>query len=140
MLLTLTTTAVPATDLGYLLAKNPARLHTFDLAFGKAHVFYPEATPERCTAALLLEVDPVGLVRTRRGPAGEGGALEQYVNDRPYVSSSFMSVAMGRVFGTAMTGRSKGRQALADAPLPFIAKIAVVPVRGGEELLRKLFE
>src|SRR5439155_725011 len=78
MLLTLTTTAAPATDLGYLLAKNPARLHTFDLAFGKAHVFYPEATPERCTAALMLEVDPVGLVRGRQGPAGEGGALEQY--------------------------------------------------------------
>ena len=102
MLLTLTTTAAPATDLGYLLAKNPARLHTFDLAFGKAHVFYPEATPERCTAALMLEVDPVGLVRGRQGPAGEGGALEQYVNDRPYVASSFLSVAIARVLGSAL--------------------------------------
>jgi hypothetical protein len=82
MLLTLTTTAAPATDLGYLLGKNPARLQTFELAFGKAHVFYPEASATRCTAALVLEVDPVGLVRGRRGPAGEGGALEQYVNDR----------------------------------------------------------
>ena len=73
MLLTITSTTPPATDLGYLLAKNPARLHSFDLAFGMVHVFYPEASPERCTAALLLDVDPVGLVRGRQGPAGEGG-------------------------------------------------------------------
>src|SRR5256886_16426770 len=112
MLLTLTTTAAPATDLGYLLAKNPARLHTFDLAFGKAHVFYPEATPERCTAALMLEVDPVGLVRGRQGPAGEGGALEQYVNDRPYVASSFLSVAIARVLGSAPGGCRHGRPGL----------------------------
>src|SRR6266853_6565134 len=85
MLLTITSTQPPATDLGYLLHKNPSLLQSFSLSFGQAHVFYPEATPERCTAALLLEVDPVGLVRGRQGPAGEGGALEQYVNDRPYV-------------------------------------------------------
>src|SRR5215510_1154304 len=81
MLLTITTTYAPATDLGYLLHKNPGRLHSFDLSFGKAHVFYPEAHTERCTAALLLEIDPIGLVRDRRGPSGEGRALEQYVND-----------------------------------------------------------
>ena len=75
MLLTLTTTHRPATDLGYLLHKNPGRPQAFDLSFGRAHVFYPEATAERCTAALLLEVDPVGLVRKRRGPAGEGFSL-----------------------------------------------------------------
>src|SRR5712691_8109079 len=140
MLLTLTTTAAPATDLGYLLAKNPARLHTFDLAFGKAHVFYPEATPERCTAALVLEVDPVGLVRGRQGPAGEAGALEQYVNDRPYVASSFLSVAIAQVFGSAMGGRSKDRPELAETPIPLKAKIAVLPCRGGEALLRRIFE
>src|SRR5215813_14774267 len=100
MILELSTTHRPATDLGYLLHKNPARAQSFPLAFGKAHVFYPEASPERCTAALLLEVDPVGLVRGRQGPPGEGGALEQYVNDRPYVASSFLSVAIARVFGT----------------------------------------
>lgn len=65
MLLTITSTTPPATDLGYLLHKNPARVQTFELGFGNAHVFYPEATPERCTAALLLEVDPVRLVRGR---------------------------------------------------------------------------
>src|SRR5712692_8050494 len=87
MLLTLTTTHNPATDLGYLLHKNPTNLHSFDLSFGKAHVFYPEATSERCTVALLLDVDPVGLVRGKRGQH-EGGTLDQYVNDRPYVLSS----------------------------------------------------
>src|SRR5438477_8138537 len=140
MLLTLTTTAAPATDLGYLLAKNPARLHTFDLSFGKAHVFYPEATPERCTAALLLDVDPVALVRTRRGPSGEGGALDQYVNDRPYVASSFLSVAIARVLASALAGTSKGRPEMVSEALPLTARIAVLPCRGGEEFLRRLFE
>jgi hypothetical protein len=93
VLLTITNHQAPATDLGYLLHKNPARVQSFELSFGHAHVFYPEATADRCTAALLLDVDPVGLVRNRRGPAGESGTLAQYVNDRPYVASSFMSVA-----------------------------------------------
>ncbi|MFA7006238.1 MAG: 3' terminal RNA ribose 2'-O-methyltransferase Hen1, partial [Verrucomicrobiia bacterium] len=84
MLLTITATCRPATDLGFLLHKNPAKSHEFDLSFGRAHVFYPEASEEKCTAALLLDVDPVALVRNRRGPAGEGGLLDQYVNDRPY--------------------------------------------------------
>jgi 3' terminal RNA ribose 2'-O-methyltransferase Hen1 len=139
MLLTLTTTHRPATDLGHLLHKNPARLHSFDLSFGKVHVFYPEASEERCTAALLLDVDPVGLVRGKRGPS-DGGALDQYVNDRPYVLSSFMSVAMGRALGTAMTGRSKGRQELADQKIPLTAVLSVVVCRGGDGLLRELFE
>jgi 3' terminal RNA ribose 2'-O-methyltransferase Hen1 len=135
MLLTLTTTYHPATDLGYLLHKNPAKVQSFDLAFGQAHVFYPEVTPERCTAALLLDVDPVGLVRNRRGPADEGHALEQYVNDRPYVASSFLSVAIAQVFGSALAGRSKDRPALAETPLPLTARLAVLPCRGGETLL-----
>lgn len=108
MLLTLSTTRSPATDLGYLLHKNPARVQSFDLSFGKAHVFYPEADECRCTAALLLDVDPVWLVRGRKGPAGEAGTLDQYVNDRPYVASSLMSVALAQVFGTALAGRRSG--------------------------------
>ncbi len=140
MLLTLSTTHVPATDLGYLLHKNPARAQSFDLSFGRAYVFYPEASAERCTAALLLDVDPVGLVRGRRGPEGEGGLLAQYVNDRPYVASSFLSVALSNVFGTAMTGRSKERPDIAGAALPLEARIAVIPSRGGERFLRALFE
>src|SRR5216684_7980461 len=132
MLLTITTTHRPATDLGYLLHKRPDRLQSFPLAFGQAHVFYPEASAERCTAALLLDVDPVGLVRNRRGPAGEGGLLEQYVNDRPYVASSFLSVAIAQVYGSALAGRSRDRAELAGSALPLSARVAVLPCRGGE--------
>jgi 3' terminal RNA ribose 2'-O-methyltransferase Hen1 len=140
MLLEITNTKPVATDLGYLLHKNPARCHQFEMNFGRAYVFYPEATPERCTAALLLEIDPVGLVRNRRGPAGEGFALEQYVNDRPYVASSFLSVAIAQVFGTALAGNCKQRPELVATPLPLQVRISVAPCRGGEEVLRRLFE
>lgn len=139
MLLTITTTHRPARDLGYLLHKNPARLHSFDASFGKVHLFYPEATEERCTAAFLLDVDSVVLVRGREGTR-DGGALDQYVNDRPYVLSSFLSVAMRVALGTAMTGRSKGRQELADQKIPLTARLSVVACRPGEALIRELFE
>lgn len=140
MLLTISYTGKSSTDLGYLLHKSPFRVHSIEQVFGKSHVFYPELTADRCTAALLLEIDPIGLVRDRRGPSGEGFSLEQYVNDRPYAASSFLSVAIARTFGTAMTGRSKERQELADSRLALEAKISVLPCRGGEELLRRLFE
>ena len=142
MLLTLTTTHEPATDLGYLLHKNPAKVQEFELpSFGKVHVFYPEASEARCTAALLLDVDPVGLVRGRRGPAGDGTfALGQYVSDRPYVASSFLSVAIARVLGSALAGRSRGRPELAETAIPLTARVAPLPCRGGERFLRSLFE
>jgi 3' terminal RNA ribose 2'-O-methyltransferase Hen1 len=140
MLLTISTTHSPATDLGYLLHKNPARAQSFELSFGRAHVVYPEASSDRCTAALVLDVDPVGLVRGRRGPDGDGGRLTQYVNDRPYVASSFLSVAIAQVFGSALNGRCKDRPEIAATPIPLAARIAVVPCSGGEELLRRLFE
>jgi 3' terminal RNA ribose 2'-O-methyltransferase Hen1 len=136
MLLTLTLTRPPATDLGYLLHKHPERVQQFSLPFGAAHVFYPAASEERCTAALLLDVDPVGLIR--RGV--RFARLDQYVNDRPYVASSFMSVALSRVFGTAMAGKCEARPELPDQPLPLEARIAVLPVAGGEEIARRLFE
>jgi Hen1-like subunit of RNA repair complex len=98
MLLSITTTLRPATDLGYLLHKHPARSHELELAFGRAHMFYPEATDERCTFALLLDIDPVGLVR---GGGKDGGLLDQYVNDRPYAASSFLSVAIAKTLRTA---------------------------------------
>jgi len=139
MLLSISTTHQPATDLGYLLHKIPARVQTEDLSFGKAHVFYPEASSELCTAALLVEIDPVALVRGR-GPAGEGGQLKQYVNDRPYAANSFLSVAMGRLFTTAMSGRSKERPELAEAAIPLVAHLPVIAARGGEDLVRRLFE
>jgi len=140
VLITLSTTAEPATDLGFLLHKNPGRPQAFDLSVGTAHVFYPEATEQRCTAALLLEVDPIALVRGRKGPSGEGFSLGQYVNDRPYAASSMLAVAMSRVFKTAMTGRCDARPELAANPIPLEINVAVLPCRGGPDLARRLFE
>ncbi|HEX8244874.1 MAG TPA: 3' terminal RNA ribose 2'-O-methyltransferase Hen1 [Longimicrobium sp.] len=137
MLLTITTTHRPATDLGYLLGKNPARAQSFDLGFGQAHVFYPRADEEACTAALLLDVDPVGLVR---GRGRAGGGLDQYVNDRPYAASSFLSVALSRVMRSAMAGTSRERPELAQMAIPLTARLSSVPCRGGEAFLRRLFE
>jgi 3' terminal RNA ribose 2'-O-methyltransferase Hen1 len=138
MLLTITTTHSPATDLGYLLHKHPGRVQSFDLSFGKAHVFYPEANEDRCSACLLLDVDAVAMARSRR--ADRAFLLSQYVNDRPYVASSFLSVAIAQVFGSAMQGRSKDRPDLATTPIPLVARLDVLPVRGGERLLQDLFE
>ncbi|HLJ12004.1 MAG TPA: 3' terminal RNA ribose 2'-O-methyltransferase Hen1, partial [Planctomycetaceae bacterium] len=137
MLLTITTHHQPATDLGYLLHKHPRRVQTFEVSFGKAHVFYTEETPARCTACLLLEVDPVGLVRGRG--RDQRSLLSQYVNDRPYVASSFMSVAISQVFSSALQGRCKDRPELAGTPIPLEASIDVLPVRGGEPMLRGMF-
>ncbi len=137
MLLTITTTHRPATDLGYLLHKHPGRFQSYDLSFGKAHVFYPEATDDRCAACLLLDVDPVGLVR---GKGSAEGLLDQYVNDRPYVASSFLSVAVSQVYGSALQGRCKDRPGLEASPMPLSARIDVLPVRGGESFLRAVFE
>jgi 3' terminal RNA ribose 2'-O-methyltransferase Hen1 len=144
MLLTITTTADPASDsasdLGFLLYKHPGRVQSFDVSVGAAHVFYPEVGERRTTAALLLEVDPVGLVRGRHGPAGEGFALGQYVNDRPYAASSMLAVAIKEVFRTALTGRCAGHQQLADSGLPLELHIPALPCRGGADLARRVFE
>ncbi len=138
MLLTITTTHRPATDLGFLLHKHPARVQSFDLPFGTARVFYPEATDDKCTVALLLDIDPVGLVRRGRGVSTF--ALAEYVNDRPYVASSFLSVALVNVFKTAMAGTCKGHEELAQTALPLEAWLPVVPARGGEPLVKRLFD
>lgn len=140
MLLTITTTYSPATDLGYLLHKHPDRLQTFDLTFGKAHVFYPEAKTDRCTAALLLDVDSVGLVRRGYGQFRENFVLAEYVNDRPYVASSFMSVAIAKVYSSALSAKCKDRPELVETPIPLSAKLSILPCRGGESFLRRLFE
>ena len=138
MLLTITTTARPATDLGYLLHKRPDRIQSFPLSFGKVHVFYPEATPERTTAAMVLDIDPIALIRDRK--RGDGAVLDAYVSDRPYVASSFLSVAIAQVFGSALAGNSRDRPELTEMPIPLEATVRVLPARGGEKLLRKLFE
>ena len=116
MFLSIATTHRPATDIGYLLHKHPERLHQIELTFGKAWVFYPEASPTRCETALVLDVDPIGLVR---GKGQAEGLLDQYANDRPYAASSFLSVALNRAFRTAMTGVCNARQELADSAIPW---------------------
>ncbi|MBI4614610.1 MAG: 3' terminal RNA ribose 2'-O-methyltransferase Hen1 [Planctomycetes bacterium] len=140
MLLSITTRHRPATDLGHLLHKHPDRLQTFSLTTGCAHVFYPVATPEVCTATLLLDVDAVELVRRPGRPGRAEGVLGQYVNDRPYVASSFLSVAIARVYGSALAGRSEDRPELAATRVPLEATLSVLPCRGGEAFLRRLFE
>jgi 3' terminal RNA ribose 2'-O-methyltransferase Hen1 len=138
MLLSISTTHQPATELGYLLHKHPDRFQSFDLSFGRTHVFYPEASEQRCTACVLLEVDPVGMVRGRRGQ--QNFLLGQYVNDRPYVASSFLSVAVAQVLGTALQGKCKDRPDLVAQPIPLEARLEVLPVRGGERFLHEVFE
>ncbi len=138
MLLTISTTHQPATDLGFLLHKHPDRFQSFDLSFGQAHVFYPEVSEGRTTAVLLLDVDPVGMVRGKS--RGQSFLLRQYVNDRPFVASSFLSVAISQVFGSAMSGRCKEREELVKTSIPLTARIEVLPVRGGEGLVQRMFE
>jgi 3' terminal RNA ribose 2'-O-methyltransferase Hen1 len=138
VLLSLTSTAPRATDLGFLLHKHPERVQSFDLPVGVAHVFYPEATEKRCTATLLLEVDPVGLVRGRRF-AVDGLALAQYVNDRPYAATSMLAVALGRVLGSALKGHCPSRPELVDQPLPLSIEVPAVPDGAGGDLVHRLF-
>ena len=141
MLLTITTTHQPATNLGFLLHKHPDKFQTVDLSVGKAHIFYPESSEDSTTAALLLDVDPIDMVRGARNLSGKGFSLGQYVNDRPYVASSFMSVAIAKAFSTALNGKCTKKPDLVDTKMPFEIKIAVLPApRGGEALIRKLFE
>ncbi|WP_405620359.1 3' terminal RNA ribose 2'-O-methyltransferase Hen1 [Streptomyces sp. NBC_00076] len=146
MFLTISTTGTPerpATDLGYLLHKHPEKAQAFSTSYGRAHVLYPEADAERCTAALLLEVDAVALVRRGKGK-GRGGApdaaLAQYVNDRPYAASSLLAVALSAVFSSAMRGVCNARPERAAQPLPLRIEVPALPARGGPELVRRLFE
>ncbi|MFE5888405.1 3' terminal RNA ribose 2'-O-methyltransferase Hen1 [Streptomyces sp. NPDC056468] len=146
MFLTITATGTPerpATDLGFLLHKHPEKAQAFSTSYGKAHVLYPEADAERCTAALLLEVDAVALVRRGKGK-GRGGApdaaLAQYVNDRPYAASSLLAVALSGVFSSAMRGVCNARPDLPAQPRPLRIEVPALPARGGPELVRRLFE
>jgi 3' terminal RNA ribose 2'-O-methyltransferase Hen1 len=140
VIVTITTTHEPATDLGYLLHKHPDRLQAFEVSVGTAYVCYPEATVERCTAALILEVDPIGLIRGRSGARGpEAFTLGQYVNDRPYAASSMMSVALSKAFRTAMTGRCDARPELVASAIPLELRVPALPCRGGADLAHRLF-
>jgi 3' terminal RNA ribose 2'-O-methyltransferase Hen1 len=136
VLLTLSTTMPAAADLGYLVHKHPDRAQQFDLPVGIAHVVWPEVSDERSTVALLLEVDPIALVR---GRSNDSFSLAQYVNDRPYAASSMFAVALGSVFRTAMAGVCKARPELAAQPIPLEIHLPAVPARGGPDLLTRLF-
>ncbi len=138
MLLTITMKGTNTQELGYLLHKNPYRAQCFDLSFGKAYVFYTEVTDSRTSAALLLELNPIDLARGKLG--SKDGGLFDYVNDRPYVSSSFMSTAINRVFSTAMNGKCIKRQELANSLLELEATVFNLPVRGDKELVKEVFE
>jgi 3' terminal RNA ribose 2'-O-methyltransferase Hen1 len=150
MLLTIRNTQSPATDLGFLLHKHPDHVHTREFPFGSATVFYPEAGDDACTAAVLLDIDPVSMVRGRPRDASGGGknsrsgkssgGEDQYVNDRPYVASSHLSVVLARWFNAALGGRCERRPDLVDLELPLEVRLAAVPCHGGEAVLRSLFE
>ncbi len=140
MLLTITSTSKSATDLGYLLHKNPSSHFVSEVSFGTVHVVYPEATDDICTAALVVDVDPISLARAHRGPSGGDSLLAQYINDRPYCTSSLMSVALSKAFSTAMGGRSKERPDLVDLPVPLEVHMPATSCRQGEQLVRRLFE
>jgi 3' terminal RNA ribose 2'-O-methyltransferase Hen1 len=135
VLLTITYAGPHAPDLGFLLHKHPDSVSDRDLAFGTLTVFYPENGPERATVALVLDLDPIALMRGARGAAG----LDQYINDRPYVASSRTSVALREAFSTALAGRSKERPDLVDRPLLLRARLPAVRARGGPEKVGRLF-
>ncbi len=127
-----------AGDLGFLLHKNPGRVQVFEQSYGSAHVVYPEATDARCTAALLLEIDPIRLVRGKSRGAPEF-SLGQYVNDRPYAATSLLAVAISTVFGTALGGRCAQRPELVRTELPLRIELPAVPCKSGPETAERLF-
>ena len=136
MYLSIATTHKPATDLGFLLMKHPERSHEIELSFGRGVVFFPQADETRCEATLVLDLDPVALVR---GRAGGEGVTDQYVNDRPYAASSLLSVALNKAFRTAMTGVSRERPELARQAIPLEIVVAPLPAPRSGELLDLLF-
>ena len=137
MLITITYEGEKTQELGYLLHKRPGTVQTFSLNFGKAYVFYPEVSDKRTTAALLLDINALDLAKGKENSPNTG--LFDYVNDRPYTCNSFMSVALNRVFGTAMNGRCDKRQELADTPLDLTAKVCMLRCEDGE-LPESIFE
>ena len=140
MLLKISTNRTSARDLSFLLHKHPDRLQAVDLPAGMAHVFYPKADEQECSICLLLDINPIDLVKNSKGNNNDF-ALAHYVNDRPYVASSYMSVAISKAFNTAMNGTCKQKPELVEEVMPFETKIAVLPApKGGEILIRKLFE
>jgi hypothetical protein len=135
MLLTISTTHHPTSDLGFMLHKHPDKLQSIDLSIGKVHIFYPEYSIERISVALMLDIDPIDLIRGSRNLSGKEFTLGQYVNDRPYVASSFMNVAIAKAFSTAMNEKCATKPELVEIKMPFEVKISVLPAPKGGELL-----
>lgn len=133
MLMTISTTYQPATDLGFLLHKNPNKLHEFTLSFGKAYVFYKDIQENLCTACLLLEINSIDLVRGQKTYAYE------YISDRAYAASSFLSVAISNVFGSGLNGACRDKPELAETTMPLTVALKALPARGGKALLERLF-
>lgn len=140
MLLTISTTHKPATDLGYLLHKHPVRFQTFSASFGKVYIYFPVAQTDRCSAVMQLDIDPIGLIRGRGKKRHDTFSLGHYVNDRPYVASSLLSAAISKFYGTALSGRCRDKPELAQTPIPLEASIVSMPDSSGGELIRRLFE
>ncbi|WP_051756722.1 hypothetical protein [Kitasatospora purpeofusca] len=144
----------PATDLARLLHRRPDAVHRVATAFGEAHVFFPEADAERCTAVLLAEPDPEAPVRGRRGKARPPAVPDAHVGDSPYAASSVFAAVLRTVFPQPF-GQSpespRPSESSADETLPLEIELPVVradrepepaaPGGGdGVALARRLFE
>src|SRR5262245_57118435 len=90
MLLTITNTTPPAADLARRLHREPGRSHAVEVPTGRAHLFFPEATAERCTAAVLLDIDPLA---EAAGPPPLA---------RAYTASALLGLAVVRLFDAAL--------------------------------------
>lgn len=133
MILTITYEKQNASDLGYLLHKNPYRPQSVDISKGKAYIFYPEISDTSCTVSMVLDINSVNLVRKSKN------SIFDYVNDRPYTSSSFLSVAIAKVFSTALSGICQKRPELVDEEVPIQASLTMVPCKGGKKIIYDFF-
>jgi 3'' terminal RNA ribose 2''-O-methyltransferase Hen1 len=140
MLLTITYKGKDTQDLGYMLFKNPNRPQSVKLTTGSAYVYYPKVSDEETTIALLLDINSLDLAKGEKGKDVQPQSLFDYVNDRPYVASSFLATAMNKVFGTAISGRGDEYQELVDSKLNLSATIHMFPCPVDKERINKVFE
>ncbi|WP_196888668.1 3' terminal RNA ribose 2'-O-methyltransferase Hen1 [Aureivirga sp. CE67] len=141
MLLTITAKDENAEEISYLFHKHPDKFQTSEITVGKTHVFYPEVSKEQTTIALMLDIDPIEMVRGKRNLSGKGFSLQQYVNDKPYIASSFLSSAIIKMFSTALNGKCNNKPELVSKKYNFEISISVVSApKGGEKLIHDLFE
>jgi 3' terminal RNA ribose 2'-O-methyltransferase Hen1 len=138
MFISMTTTYVPATDLGYLLHKHPDKMHKRTSSQSVNYCFFSEASVERCTVNLVLDIGlshSYGFSKERPKPN-----YNPHVNDRPYVAGSIMSVALNDMFRSAFNGQSKEKPELSRTEIPLEISIATVSCADGEAFIRGIFE